>query len=368
MSTKSRLFQPMQIGKSKLQHRMVMSPMTRFRADDEHVPLSFVAEYYSQRGSVPGTFIITEGTFIHPQAGGMAYVPGIYNKSQIEAWLEVTDAVHLKGSVIYCQLWALGRCADEDIAESEGINILSPTTIPVDSEGAKPKAMDSSDIERFVEYYAQAAKNAIEAGFDGVELHGANGFLIDQFIQDVSNDRKDKYGGGIENRSRFALEAVKAVANAIGAHRTGIRLSPWSTFQNMKMANPIPQFSHLIKNLKEMNLAYLHLVESRVAGHLDATGTESLDFALRIWGAERPILIAGGFKPDSAKQLVDDDYANYNIAVVFGRYFISTPDLPFRIEHGLQLEDYNRRRFYKVKSREGYIDYPFSSEFLAANE
>ncbi|KAK2739086.1 hypothetical protein FQN55_009619 [Onygenales sp. PD_40] len=366
MSGSSRLFDPLPIGPANLQHRLVLAPLTRYRADDDHVPLPFVPEYYSQRGSLPGTLLIAEGTFIHPRAGGYRNVPGIYNAEQITAWKKITDEVHAKGSFIYLQLWALGRAADPVVAKAEGIELLGPSAMPMRPEAAVPKEMTKSDIQDFISYYAQAGKNAIEAGFDGVELHGANGYLIDQFLRDVSNSRTDEYGGSIENRSRFGLEAVKAVIEAIGAERVGIRFNPYSRFQGMGMENPVPQFSHIIENLKQFNLSYIHLVRGRIADNADVEHVDSIDFAIRLWGPERPLLINGGYKPDSAKRLVDEEYENYNIAVVFGRYWITTPDLAFRVKHGIELTPYERAKFYTPKSPEGYIDYPFSAEFLKA--
>lgn len=211
-----------------------------------------------------------------------------------------------------------------------------------------------------------AAKNAIAAGFDGVEIHGANGYLVDQFLQDVSNQRDDAYGGSIENRSRFAVDVAAAVSQAIGPERTGIRLSPFSTFGGMKMDDPVPQFSDVIAKLDSLQLAYLHLVESRIAGNVDVEATESLQFAYDLW--KGPLLVAGGFKPESARSLVDEEQAGRDIVVVFGRSFISTPDLVYRVQKGIELEKYDRTSFYNPKSAVGYIDYPFSKEFIQSRE
>merc|ERR1712032_397324 len=359
----SRLFQPLKLGNLQLKNRVVMAPLTRFRATDAHVPLPMVAEYYGQRASVPGTLLITEATFISAQAGGYANVPGIYNQDQIDAWRKVTDEVHKKGSFIYLQLWALGRVADVKQSEKEGIMVKSSSAVPLDKDHATPKEMTIPEIKEMIATYAQAAKNAIAAGFDGVELHGANGYLIDQFIQDKVNQRNDEYGGSVENRSRFAIEAVKAVVDAVGAERTGIRLSPFSTFQGMRMKDPAPQFSHLIKRLNDFNLSYIHLVESRISGNADVESTDRIEPFFDLF--DGPILAAGGFKPDSARRLVDDEQPNRDIAVVFGRYFISTPDLVFRLKNGIELNPYNRNMFYLPMKEEGYTDYPFSKEFLA---
>ncbi|EXJ76234.1 NADPH2 dehydrogenase [Cladophialophora psammophila CBS 110553] len=368
ISAPSRLFEPLKIGNITLQHRLVMAPLTRFRADDSHVPLPFTTTYYSQRASVPGTLIITEATFISKRAGGYPNVPGIWSTEQIAAWKHITDTVHAKGSYIYLQLWALGRTANPAIAEREGIEIVSSSPTPVDAENpVVPRELSRDEIKGFVADYAQAARNAIEAGFDGVEIHAANGYLIDQFTQDVCNVRTDEYGGSVENRSRFGLEVARAVVDAVGAHRTGIRLSPFSTFQGMKMRDPLPQFTHFMKGLKELKLAYMHLVESRISGNADVEATEKIDPLIDVWDNTSPVLVAGGFKPASARQAVDDEYKDRDIAIVFGRYFISTPDLPFRIANNIELTPYNRDTFYTPKSEVGYIDYSFSNEFEQAN-
>jgi NADPH2 dehydrogenase len=360
----SRLFQPVKIGNMQLKNRVVMAPLTRLRASEDHVPLPMMAEYYAQRASVPGTLLISEATFIAPWAAGIGNVPGIYNQDQIDAWKKVTDAVHEKGSFIYLQLWALGRAAFPDQAKKEDFPILSSSPVSIGEGYDTPREMTIDEIKRAVAAYAQGAKNAIAAGFDGVEIHGANGYLVDQFTQDNCNKRTDDYGGSVENRSRFGVEVTKAVVEAVGAERTGIRLSPFSTFQGMKMQDPYPQFTDLIKKLDSLNLSYFHLVESRVAGNADVEGSERLNPLVDLCSG--PVLVAGGFKPASAKQTVDEEFKNRDMLVVFGRYFISTPDLVYRLEKGIDLTPYNRDTFYVPMSREGYTDYEFSEEFKAA--
>ena len=240
----------------------------------------------------------------------------------------------------------------------------SSSAVPIEAGTEEPRPLEEEEIQGFIGDYAQAAKNAIEAGFDGVEIHGANGYLVDQFIQDVVNKRTDAWGGSVEKRSRFALEVAKAVVEAVGSDKVGIRLSPFSTFQGMKMADPIPQFSHVIQGLRELKLGYIHLVESRVTGNADNEATEKVDPLLKVWGKTGPVLLAGGFQPDSAKRAVEEEYTGQDVLVVFGRHFISNPDLPFRIQKGIPLNKYNRNTFYKNKSPEGYIDYPFSKEWV----
>jgi NADPH2 dehydrogenase len=322
--------------------------------------MDIVPTYYEQRSSTPGTLLITEATFISKEQSGYNNAPGIYNEEQIAAWRKVTNAVHAKGSFIYLQLWALGRVADKKFAEENGITITGASAIPVNKDYPTPTPLTEEQIKSTIGDYAQAAKNAISAGFDGVEIHGANGYLVDQFIQSNSNQRTDAYGGSIENRSRFAIEVTQAVVDAVGASKTAIRLSPWSTFQGMKMDDPIPQFTDVIEKLNKFNLAYLHIVESRIEGNADVEGSGSLDFAFNTW--KGPFLVAGGFQPESAKKLVEDRN-DKDIVVVFGRLFISTPDLPFRIKAGIPLTKYDRNLFYNAKSPIGYIDYKFSDEY-----
>jgi NADPH2 dehydrogenase len=307
--------------------------------------------------------LITEATIIHHQHGGYPNIPGIYNQTQIDAWKKVTEAVHKKGSFIYLQLWALGRVANKQFAESNGITIKSSSAVQLDTDHAVPKEMTREDIKETVDAYAQAAKNAVAAGFDGVEIHGANGYLVDQFIQDVVNKRTDSYGGSIENRSRFAIEVTQAIVDTIGAEKTGIRLSPFSDFQGMKMHDPYPQFTDVIKKLNKLKLAYVHLVDSRISGTAEIEGVESMDPLLAEF--EGTVLVAGGFNSDSAKRLVDEEQKDRDIVVVFGRYFISNPDLVFRLERGIELNEYDRSTFYNAKEERGYLDQPFSKEWQA---
>lgn len=339
-----------------------MAPLTRFRANDEHVPSDLAPEYYGQRASVPGTLLISEATIISQEAGGYPNVPGIWNREQVDAWKRVTNAVHEKGSFIFLQLWALGRVAMPDIARAEGFDIISSSDKPFEKDAAVPRAATKLDIQRLIQQYAQAARNGIEAGFDGVEIHGAGGYLIDQFTQDHCNTRSDEYGGSIENRSRFILEVVQAVAEAIGAERVGIRLSPWQRYQGMRMADPVPQFTHVVQGLGALGLAYLHLIEARVNGNVDGDDREPPDFAINAWDARKPVILAGGYTAESARQ-VTEQWGSRDIMVAFGRHYISTPDLAFRIREGIPLMPYDRSTFYAPGALHGYVDYTFSPEF-----
>ncbi|CAE7207923.1 unnamed protein product, partial [Rhizoctonia solani] len=211
----NKLFTPLQLGDLVLSHRVVMAPLTRFRADDNHVHTDLAVEYYAQRAEVPGTLLITEATFISPEAGGFDHIPGVWSDEQIAAWKKVTDAVHERRSYIYLQLWALGRAADPKVLAREGLPYVSSSPTPMEEGGPVPRELSKDEIKNYVDTYVKAAKNAVfKAGFDGVEIHSANGYLLDQFLQDVCNKRTDEYGGSIENRARFTLEVADAVTAA----------------------------------------------------------------------------------------------------------------------------------------------------------
>ncbi|KAK5028503.1 hypothetical protein LTS07_006594 [Exophiala sideris] len=392
MAADERLFSPLNLGNLALAHRIALAPLTRFRANDQHVPLDMVAEYYAQRASTPGTLLIAEATFISPCAIGIANAPGIWSPQQISAWKKVTHAVHAKGCFIYLQLWALGRRADPDLlARAEGgpYSVVSASAVP-ENPGPNqviPQELTREEIKHFIDDYAEAAQNAMLAGFDGVEMHGANGYLIDQFLQEACNNRTDEYGGSVENRARFGLEVTQAVIQAVGdSRKVAMRLSPWSstdptatTGTGTSMQNAavpvVAQFTHVIAELKKLDLAYLHLVESRVSGGdagsaIYGNFTGRNDPFVEIWGVngnKTPLILAGGFTPESARKVVSEHYARENVCIAFGRHYISTPDLPFRLCKGLALNPYDRSTFYKVMSAEGYTDYPFSEEYVAAN-
>ncbi|KAG5637070.1 hypothetical protein H0H81_005836 [Sphagnurus paluster] len=372
--TTPRLFQPIQVGNVKLSHRVVLAPLTRMRSTKStHIPVvPLVKEYYSQRARVPGTLLITEATDIAPQSGGYGNVPGIWSEEQINAWKEITDAVHAKGSFIFLQIWALGRVAPPDALASHEppLPLLGPSAIPISTRtDVPPRPMTAEEIEEFKGFFAQAAHNAVHlAGFDGVELHGANGYLLDQFLQDVTNDRTDGYGGSVEGRSRFVLEVVDAVARAVGPERTALRLSPWSNFQEMGMADPIPQFTHLVTSLRATHpdLAYIHVIESRVSGNYDRdhAAHESNDFIREIW-AGKPYISAGGYTRERALEVTTR--SEWELTA-FGRFYISNPDLPLKLKHGAELRPYDRKTFYTPAESEtahvGYSDYPFAEESL----
>ncbi|KAL1712792.1 hypothetical protein EV715DRAFT_213011 [Schizophyllum commune] len=373
MSSTPKLFQPVKVGDVTLKHRVVFAPLTRFRVSNRgHVPLPNVKEYYAQRASEPGTLLISEAVFVSPQAGGYWHVPGIWSEDQVKAWKEVADRVHAEGSFIFMQIWGLGRAAQVDQLKEENpsYDYVSSSDVKLTGHEETPRPLTMPEIKQYVQWFATGARNAVErAGFDGVEIHGANGYLIDQFSQDVTNKRTDEYGGSIENRARFGLEVVDAVVAAIGAKKVGIRLSPWNQFQEMRMEDPIPQFTYFVKELKARHpdFAYIHLVEPRVVGtenrdEKDIDPREQNDFLRDIW-APKPFISAGGYNRELALKVAEEK----GDLIAFGRFFISNPDLPRRLKEDIPLTPYNRATFYLKgdSSPTGYTDYPFATDKVA---
>ncbi|KAF8482739.1 NADH:flavin oxidoreductase/NADH oxidase [Russula ochroleuca] len=364
----SKLFQPIQVGRVTLQHRVVMAPLTRYRGNSRHTPTDLLVEHYAARGSLPGTLIISEATFIAPKASGYSFhVPGIWSDEQVAAWKKVTDAVHAKGSFMYLQLWALGRAASVEKLKEEdpSFEYVSAGDVPVPrtpeqeengEDAARPRPLTKAEISEYVQLYATAAREAVErAGFDGVEIHGANGYLLDQFLKETSNNRTDEYGGSPENNARFVLDVAAAVSAAVGEERVGLRLSPWVSLLDNLGNNPIPVFSYLVTELRRRhpNFGYLHVVEPRVQGLLDRTvDGESNDFLRTIWAGKRWIS-AGGFSRENAIKQADE----LGELIAFGRYFTSNPDLPVRLRENIPLTPYNREVFYIEGSPIGYNDY-----------
>ncbi|KAL1903155.1 hypothetical protein Sste5346_000439 [Sporothrix stenoceras] len=368
--TDSALFSPVRVGRLDLAHRVVMAPMTRRRATIDYVPTPLMTEYYAQRASVPGTLLISEATSVSPRSAALPNTPGLFNQEQIDAWKPVTKAVHDAGSFVYVQLWMCGR-ATRPGAVKRGAAVLSASDVPVGPDSPVPRPLAEDEIQTCIKDYRQAAINAIEAGFDGVELHGANGYLLDQFTQDVSNKRTDEWGGSVEKRSRFGVAVATAVADAIGADRVGYRVSPWSRHHGMRMEDPVPQFTDLVTRLKPLGLAYLHVIEGRVQANADLPAhivAEPVDFVVDIWGTTSPVIFAGGYNAQTARERVDSEQKKVEggktreALVAFGRTFVSNPDLPRRVQEWLPVVRYNRDLFYEVESPNGYTDYPLYVE------
>ncbi|KAL7924643.1 hypothetical protein ACQKWADRAFT_330974 [Trichoderma austrokoningii] len=310
-------------------------------------------QYYCQRASLPGTLLIAEGSLISKERGELLNVSGLYSLEQTTAWKSVVDEVHCKASFIFAQLYTTGRAGYKKVNDEKDVEFRGPSAIPWRASARTPKAMTKAEIRGTIQHFVQAAKNAVEAGFDGVEIHGANSYLIDTFIQDVSNQRDDEYGGSVENRSRVAYEVIRAVAHAIGVKRVGLHLSPWSTYQGMRMKDDdtILQYTDLIKKADELGIAYIHLIESRVAGWDNVPENGRLEFAYSTFRG--PILVSGGYTTELARKLVDEEHPDRDIAVMFGRYFTSNPDLVFRVQQNLEFTPYKEEDF--IYSNDEYL-------------
>ncbi|OUJ10678.1 alkene reductase [Acetobacter sp. DsW_063] len=357
----SKLFTPFRAGALELGHRVVMAPLTRMRASAGDIPNALMREYYDQRAS-KGGLIITEATPISRQGYGYAAAPGIYDDAQIAGWRAITDAVHARGGKIVMQLWHVGRqshCA----LQPNGAAPVAPSAIAATGDAytvdgalpfSMPRALERHEIPLIVAEFGAGAARAKSAGFDGVEIHGANGYLPDQFLQDGSNIRTDDYGGPIENRARFLLEVTQAAIDVWGSDRVGVRLTPDGSYGSMQDSNPAATFGYVSRKLDEMSIAYLHVVEPRIKGTeliASAPPIAARDLGKIFRGT---VIGAGGFTGESAEALLNAGDAD---AVAFGRAFIANPDLPARLRAGLPLNRYDRSTFYGGDAR-GYTDYP----------
>jgi N-ethylmaleimide reductase len=369
-----KLFTPLQIGPVTLKHRVVMAPLTRNRSEQPgDIPGDMMLEYYAQRAS-DGGFIISEATAISVTARGWFGAPGLYSDQQVEGWKKIVAAVHSKGGRMFSQLWHTGRSSH---VEMGGQAPVSASVNPAYWQDASHlvstpggwtlpsphRALDISEIPGIVEDYRRAAARAKAADFDGVELHAANGYLPDQFLQDGSNKRTDAYGGSIENRSRFLLEVVEAMVSVWGGNRVSVRFAPSGSWNGMADSNPQALFAYVTQHLNRFGLAYLHIIEPRVKGNvvlIDGLAPVASQQLRKIFQGK--IIAAGGFEPDTAEAIVEEGDAD---AVAFGRHFLSNPDLPKRIEKGLPLNDYDRDTFYTFEPH-GYIDYPSYADLVTA--
>ncbi len=358
----SKLFTPTQIGPYKLSHRVVMAPLTRMRSEPGDIPGDLMVQYYTQRSS-EGGLIISEATPVSIRGSGYAGAPGIYSDAQIEGWERVTDAVHAKGGKILLQLWHVGRQSHVDL-QPNGEAPVAPSAIPAegyaytrDGEVAfsMPRALELHEIPLVIEEFRAGAARALRAGFDGVEIHGANGYLPDQFLQDGSNKRTDEYGGAIENRARFLLEVTDAAISIWGADRVGVRLAPSGSYGSMSDSNPAATFGYATQQLDRRGIAYLHVIEPRIRGiELIAEGQQPIAAQHLRPKFSRVLIAAGGFTRESAEAIIEAGDADL---VAFGRTFIANPDLPERFRRGLPLNPYDRSTFYGGNAR-GYTDYP----------
>ncbi|KAI8880520.1 FMN-linked oxidoreductase [Backusella circina FSU 941] len=362
--TNPALLSPMKLGNLELQHRVVLAPLTRFRSTQDGIPTDLMKEYYGQRAT-PGGLLISEATFISDTAGSYPYGPGIYTKEQIEGWKKITDHVHEKGGIIYLQIWHVGRAAAAQ--HNNGQQCVSSSDIHVDGVSflglplEKPRALSIPEIKDIIQDFRQAALNGIEAGFDGIEIHCANDYLPVHFINSALNNRIDMYGGSIENRCRFPLELIDAVAGAIGAERTAIRLSPWPGASEPEDATPLETYNHLISKLKDnhRHLSYIHMIEPRTNVFIDEYShlKHSLEPFRKTW--DGPFLSTGGYTY-SIKTAIDIAEKTGSM-IGFGRLFVSNPDLVDRIRNDLPLNKYDRATFF-TNDKNGYVDYPFYKE------
>ena len=360
------LFDPVQVGKLRLPNRIVMAPLTRNRAPNA-IPTPLMAEYYAQRASAG--LIISEATAITHQGQGYADVPGLYGTEQLDAWKKVTKAVHDKGGRIYCQLWHVGRVSHVDLqphsqkpVAPSALTAKTKTFLIRDGKGSfvpvsEPRALDAEELPGIVRDFRHAARNAISAGFDGVEVHGANGYLLDQFLKTGANQRNDDYGGSIENRARLLLEVMREVCEEVGPERTGLRLSPVTPANDIMDADPQPLFDHVVRQLAPMGLAYLHLIEGSTGGPREVEG-RPFDFQamLRAWrdaGAKGAWMVNNGY----TRELADQALAHGADLVAFGRAFIANPDLVERLRSNAPLNDVVRETLYGGGAP-GYTDYP----------
>ncbi|MBI5341563.1 MAG: alkene reductase [Mycolicibacterium rufum] len=361
------LFTPVTLGRYTLDHRVVLAPTTRLRSEQpSDTPSDMMATFYSQRAT-RGGLLIAEATGIARSARSNLGAPGIYTDEHVVGWRKVTDAVHAKGGRIFLQLFHPGRQAHSSLID--GLDPVAPSVvttaelITVTEDGwvqASPhRALDIDEIPGIVEDYHAAAQRAVAAGFDGVEVHGANGYLIDEFLQDGSNKRTDAYGGPVENRARFLFEVLDAVIGVWSADRVGLRISPSGTYGDMSDSDPQHTFGYVAERADPLGLAYLHIIEPRVRGNdtlvAEADPVASADLRKRYGGT---IIAAGGFNGEGAEAIVGSGAADL---VAFGRLFTSNPDLPRRLRLGYPLTHYDRSTFWGG-TEQGYTDFPDYAE------
>jgi N-ethylmaleimide reductase len=364
MST-SKLFAPYKLGPITLSNRAVMAPLTRNRALAGMVPNPLAVEYYGQRASAG--LLITEASQVSQQGQGYQDTPGIYSKEQIAGWKKVTDRVHERGGRIFIQLWHVGRISHVDL-QVNGRAPVAPSAIRAKgktfvngtfADVSEPRALALEEIPGIIESFKQGAANALEAGFDGVEIHGANGYLLDQFAKDGTNKRTDAYGGSIENRARLMLEVSKEVAAVAGPERTGIRISPVTPANDVSDSNPQPLFDHIVDGLNALKLVYIHVIEGATGGPRDIA---PFDYASLRKRFKQTYMANNGYDLALANKMLDSDAADL---IAFGKPFISNPDLVERLKAGAPLNEWDKNTFYGGGAK-GYTDYPTLGQSQAA--
>lgn len=355
--TQKSLFEPYALGSLTLSNRIVLAPLTRNRARAGFVPSDLAPTYYSQRASAG--LLIAEATQISQQGQGYQDTPGIYTQAQIDGWRQVTDAVHAKGGRIFLQLWHVGRISHVALQEN-GAAPVAPSAIRAETKTfvnnefvpvSEPRALSLDELPGIVEDFRKAAANAIAAGFDGVEIHAANGYLLDQFLKDGSNVRDDAYGGSVDNRARLTLEVAAAVVKEVGAERTGIRISPVSPANGISSSDPQAQFDYLVAQLDALGLVYLHVVEGATGGARDVA---PFDFDALRRQFRNTYMANNGYDLELANARLEEGKADL---FAFGRPFIANPDLVERLKAGAPLADLDQATLYGGGAK-GYIDYP----------
>ncbi|KAJ9560768.1 hypothetical protein OSB04_005928 [Centaurea solstitialis] len=356
------LFIPYKMGNFELSHRVVLAPLTRQRSWG-NVPQPHAILYYSQR-TTKGALLISEATIVSETAQGYPETPGIWTKEQVMAWKPIVDAVHAKGGIFFCQIWHVGRVSNTGFQPNGQVPIsssdkeLTPQirgNVLGVAQFSPPRKLTTEEIPLVVNDFRLAARNAIEAGFDGVEIHGAHGYLIDQFLKDEINDRTDQYGGSLENRCRFALEIVEAVVNEIGADRVGIRLSPFANYMESGDSNPKALGLYMAESLNAYGILYCHMVEPRMktVGEMVECPHSLVPMRKAFNGT---FISAGGYDMEDGNKAVSE---NRTDLVAYGRWFLANPDLPKRFELKAPLNMYDRSTFYTPDPVVGYTDYPF---------
>lgn len=363
MSSSSVLYQPYTLGFLTLANRMVMAPLTRSRANERLAPTDLMRTYYEQRAGAG--LIVTEATQVCPEGQGYIGTPGVYSEEQVAGWKKVVDAVHAKGGKICMQLWHVGRIS-HTFFQPGNVAPVAPSAVRANAkvfipsgfdDVSMPRALTVDEIKVLVATFRQAAENANRAGFDMVEVHGANGYLIDQFLRDKTNQRQDVYGGSIQNRARFLLEVVDAVCEVYPAARVGSRISPASTFNDIDDSNPQELFTYVVTELGRRGLGYLHVIEGQTGGARDARPEVNFPMLESLFKSSggHAVMANNGYSREMAESTVQDGKAEL---IAFGVPFISNPDLVERFKHGYPLNQADQNTFYSGGEK-GYTDYPF---------